>query len=167
MGIVLRGKVENFNESIHQMTALVQETNEEVFHQQPSVEEWSIAQIASHVIEAVEFWLTDIEALLVVPTGKWGRNHEHVRRLLAVDAKVVSQHTREQTIVGLENLVPQVKATFSKISEEQLQNAAPSYNPNFDGKPLSFMVDHLIVGHVAGHYDQMVRHLAKVEKVKS
>ncbi|WP_185807642.1 hypothetical protein [Lysinibacillus telephonicus] len=59
-------------------------------------------------------------------------------------------------------VVPRVEKTFGKVKEEDLTKTAPSYNPNFDGKPLSFLIDHLIVQHVVGHYDQLVRHLQKV-----
>jgi hypothetical protein len=53
-------------------------------------------------------------------------------------------------------------ALYVKPSED-LVKTAPSYNPNFDGKPLSFLVDHLIVKRVTGHYGQLVRHLEKVQ----
>lgn len=128
----------------------------------PSEEEWSAMQIVSHIIEAVDFWVTDLEALLVVPGAKWGRNHEHVRRLGAVDENIVSRINKGVAISTLLNLVPKVDTALAKVEEEDLVKTAPSYNPNFDGKPLSFLIDHLIVKHVTGHYEQILRHLEKV-----
>jgi DinB superfamily len=160
---VINEKVEVFKKSIADIVEVLNKTDESILYVKPSEQEWSAMQIAAHVIEAVDFWLDDLEALLIVPGAKWGRNHEHVRRLAAVEEKVVAQLKREDAIEALQNFVPRVETTLGKVKEEDLNKTAPSYNPNFDGKPLSFLIDHLIVKHVAGHYDQIVRHLAKVQ----
>ncbi|SDM48658.1 DinB family protein [Bacillus sp. OK048] len=159
---VLNEKLETFKKSIDDIVAVLNNTEEAALYVKLSETEWSAMQIVSHIIEAVEFWVADLEALLVVPGAKWGRNHEHVRRLAAVDENVVSRITQEDAITALQNLVPKVEAALIKVTEEDLVKTAPSYNPNFDGKPLSFLVDHLIVKHVTGHYGQIVRHLEKV-----
>jgi uncharacterized damage-inducible protein DinB len=160
---VLNEKLELFKKSIDDMETVLKNTDEAALYVKPSETEWSAMQIVSHVLEAVDFWVEDLEALLVVPGAKWGRNHEHVRRLAAVDETVVSQIKKEEAITALQNLVPKVEAALVKITEEDLVKTAPSYNPNFDGKPLSFLVDHLIVKHVTGHYGQLVRHLEKIQ----
>jgi uncharacterized damage-inducible protein DinB len=159
---VLNEKLEVFKKSIDDIVAVLKNTEEGALYVKPSETEWSAMQIVSHILEAVEFWVTDLEALLVVPGAKWGRNHEHVRRLAAVDESVVSRIKKENAIIALQKLVPKVEAALVKVTEEDLVKTAASYNPNFDGKPLSFLVDHLIVKHVTGHYGQLVRHLEKV-----
>jgi hypothetical protein len=159
---VLNEKIEVFKKSIDDIAAVLKNTEEGALYVKPSNAEWSAMQIVSHILEAVDFWVEDLEALLVVPGAKWGRNHEHVRRLAAVDENVVSLIKKEAAITALQNLVPKVEAALGKVKEEDLEKTAPSYNPNFDGKPLSFLVDHLIVKHVTGHYGQIVRHLEKV-----
>ncbi|HWK21773.1 MAG TPA: DinB family protein [Ureibacillus sp.] len=160
---ILNEKVEAFKNSIQDFVKVLEETEDSVLYVKPSEQEWSGMQIASHVLEAVDFWLVDLEALLVVPGGKWGRNHEHVRRLAAVEETVVSKLKKENVIKELQSLVPRVEETLGKVKEEDLVKTAPSYNPNFEGKPLSFLIDHLIIKHAAGHFDQLVRHLAKVQ----
>ena len=160
---VLNEKLDTFKKSIDDIVAVLNNTEKDALYVKPSETEWSAMQIVSHIIEAVEFWAADLEALLVVPGAKWGRNHEHVRRLAAVDENVVSRITQEDAIKALQNLVPRVEAALVKVTEEDLVKTAPSYNTNFDGKPLSFLVDHLIVKHVTGHYGQIVRHLEKVQ----
>ncbi|MDQ0976064.1 putative damage-inducible protein DinB [Neobacillus niacini] len=159
---VLNEKLEVFEKSIVDIVAVLKNTEEGALYVKPSESEWSAMQIVSHILEAVEFWVEDLEALLVVPGAKWGRNHEHVRRLAAVDETVVSRLNKDDVIIELQNLVPKVEAALVKVTEEDLVKTAPSYNPNFDGKPLSFLVDHLIVKHVTGHYGQLVRHLEKI-----
>ncbi|NWQ39898.1 DinB family protein [Bacillus sp. EB106-08-02-XG196] len=160
---VLNEKLEVFKKSIDDITTVLKKTDEAALYVKPSETEWSAMQIVSHVLEAVDFWVDDLEALLVVPGAKWGRNHEHVRRLAAVDENVVFRIKKEDAITALQNLVPKVEKALVKVEEEDLVKTAPSYNPNFDGKPLSFLVDHLIVKHVTGHYGQLVRHLEKVQ----
>ncbi|KGM46228.1 DinB family protein [Neobacillus niacini] len=160
---MLNEKLELFKKSIDDIAAVLKNTEEGSLYVKPSETEWSAMQIISHIIEAVNFWVEDLEALLVVPGAKWGRNHEHVRRLAAVDENVVSRIKKEEALTALQNLVPKVEAALVKVTEEDLVKTAPSYNPNFDGKPLSFLVDHLIVKHVTGHYGQLVRHLEKIQ----
>ncbi|OIK16829.1 damage-inducible protein DinB [Bacillus sp. MUM 116] len=155
-------KLEMFKKSIDDIVAILKNTEEATLYVKPSENEWSAMQIVSHILEAVDFWVADLEALLVVPGAKWGRNHEHVRRLAAVNEDIVSRINKDAAINALQSLVPKVEEVLVKVKEEDLVKTAPSYNPNFDGKPLSFLVDHLIVKHVVGHYGQIVRHLEKV-----
>ena len=149
--------------TIDQMVSIIENNEAQYLYKKPSDPEWSVMQIASHVIEAVKFWVADLEALLVVPGAKWGRNHEHVRRLAAVEENYVESLTKEYVINELKALVPLASQALAKVKEEDLLKTAPSYNPNFDGKPLSFLIDHLIVKHVEGHLGQIERHLAKVK----
>lgn len=156
-------KVEEFKGTIQQITSILEATPEAILYIQPSETEWSGMQITSHILEAVTFWVADLEALLIVPGAKWGRNHEHVRRLAAVEPSVVNQIKKVDAIAALNALVPLVESTLNKVQEEDLAKTAPSYNVNFDGKPLSFLIDHLIIKHVVGHLGQIERHLAKVQ----
>lgn len=163
MSVLLEEKIHSFKNSINQIIQVLENTDESMLYVKPSENEWSAMQIVSHILEAVDFWIEDLEALLIVPGAKWGRNHEHVRRLAAVEESVVSQLTRDVAIQKLKNLVPKVETALNKVKEEDLVKCAPSYNQNFDSKPLSFIIDHLIVGHVESHYGQIQRHLAKVQ----
>jgi len=149
--------------TINQMIRILETTEPSLLYKKPSAEEWSVMQIANHVIEAVEFWVADLEALLIVPGAKWGRNHEHVRRLAAVEEGQVAAVSKEEAVLWLRSLSPLTEDAFEKVQAEDLEKTAPSYNPNFDGKPLSFLIDHLIVKHIEGHLGQMERHLAKVQ----
>ncbi|WP_026573911.1 DinB family protein [Bacillus sp. UNC438CL73TsuS30] len=160
---VLNEKLELFKKGIEDIVAILKNTEEAALFIKPSENEWSAMQIVSHILEAVDFWVADLEALLVVPGAKWGRNHEHVRRLAAVNEEIVSRINKDDAVNALQNLVPKVEKALVKVKEEDLGKTAPSYNPNFDGKPLSFLVDHLIVKHVLGHHGQIVRHLEKIQ----
>ena len=159
--------ITQFEQNITTMVQLIQQNEPQVLYQKPSEHEWSVMQIASHVVEAVQFWVVDLQALLIVPNAKWGRNHEHVRRLAAVDEQVVKAISIEDISTSLNALIPTVKQALSLVEETHLDNIAPSYNPNFDQKPLSFLINHLIIQHIASHKGQMERHLAKVLAAKN
>jgi len=159
---VLSEKVGRVQRSINNYIHVIEETDETTLYIKPSKEEWSGMQIVAHILEAANFWLTDLEALLIVPGAKWGRNHEHVRRLAAIDEAVVLDTKKDDAIAKLKKLAERVERSFSKVSIEDLVKTAPSYNEKFDKKPLSFLIDQLIVQHIDGHYDQLVRHLKKV-----
>lgn len=88
---VISSRIQRFKKSIEDIVFELEKTDEAKLYIKPSEEEWSAMQIVSHVLEAIDFWLVDLEALLIVPGAKWGRNHEHVRRLAAVDEGVVSK----------------------------------------------------------------------------
>lgn len=163
---VMEEKFESFEKSIKSMIDLISRTEADVLYKKPSEEKWSVMQIATHIIEAIQFWVADLEALLVVPGAKWGRNHEHVRRLAAVDENYVATVSKEEAIEKLSALIPLVSESLAKVQPEDLEKTAPSYNPNFDGKPLSFLINHLIVLHAESHVEQMQRHLELVQPQK-
>ncbi|MER2029671.1 MAG: DinB family protein [Solibacillus sp.] len=163
---VMEKKFESFEKSINCMVDLISITETEVLYKKPSEEKWSVMQISTHIVEAIEFWVADLEALLVVPGAKWGRNHEHVRRLAAVDENYVATVSKEKAIERLKSLIPLVNESFAKVQQEDLEKTAPSYNPNFDGKPLSFLINHLIVLHAESHVGQMQRHIELIQPQK-
>lgn len=155
--------ITTFTTAIHNIVKFLKEADEDKLWQQPSEEEWSVMQIASHVAEAIPFWTADVKHLLIVPEGKWGRNHEHVGRLAAVHPTVVQQLKVDEVCAQLEALIPEVTAVLKNVKEEDVERVAPSYNPNFENKPMRFIIDALIVNHAKNHYDQMIRHYEKVK----
>ncbi len=63
----------------------------------------------------------------------------------------------------LEDLKIKVENDLSKLNEETLKQGAPSRNPRFGIKPISFIVDHLLVEHIEKHYGQIQRNVSKYE----
>ena len=50
----------------------------------PSEEEWSILQILSHLVEAMPYWLGEVERVVAEPGSNWGRGLQDPARLAAV-----------------------------------------------------------------------------------
>jgi hypothetical protein len=62
----------------------------------------------------------------------------------------------------LQRLDKNIEEVLSSLTEEQLAIESPSRNPRFGTKPLSFIVDHLLVEHAAKHCGQIKRNLSKI-----
>src|SRR5690625_3571725 len=156
-------RLESVSNNIQEMNSIVRELDEETIKWNPTEEEWSIMQIIVHVGEAIPFWLEDIKGIQKDPTAKWGRGLTHEGRLYAVSDENIQNTTVDEAIIDLEKIPLLVKESLASLTDEQLQIVAPSKNPNFEGKPVQFIVDNLVVKHIEGHVGQIKRNLSKVE----
>jgi uncharacterized damage-inducible protein DinB len=121
-------------------------------------------QILCHLAEAVPYWLDEIEQLLEAPGKEWGRGLQQEARLEAVKKENVDSTTLSDVLSELQELKPRVEQTLSKLDAEKLAMEAPSRNPRFGTKPISFIIDHLLVEHAIKHFGQIERNLSKVNK---
>ncbi len=55
----------------------------------------------------------------------------------------MSNIKKEEAIAELKKIAQRVEKSLSNVTVEDLEKTAPSYNAKFDGKPLSFLIDHL------------------------
>ena len=93
------------------------------------------------------------------PETKWGRTHQADARLAAVAA--TSQRNTRDVIAGFGQAADSVVSALRTLRERDLQIESPSRNPRWGVKPMSFMLDHLIVSHLRGHRDQIMRNLSQ------
>lgn len=159
----LAEEIQSVKDNIAEMISTVQKLDEDTIRWNPTEEEWSIIQIIAHVGEAIPFWLKEIESVQAVPTGKWGRDHFHAGRLMAVSEENITNLTVDQAIADLEKIPSLVEERLSSLTKEQLEIVAPTYNPNFEGKPVEFIVNNLVVKHIEGHLGQINRNLSKLD----
>lgn len=154
--------IQSVHQSLDQMIETAKGLSDDVLRFNPTEEEWSVMQILTHVVEAIPYWCDEIEQLLETPGKEWGRGLQHEGRLAAVSKSKVDSTTLSDVLKDLEAVKPQVEETLNKLDEEKLAMEAPSRNPRFGTKPISFIVDHLIVEHVSKHLGQINRNLSKV-----
>lgn len=162
-GEIQQQAIRDVKASIDEMVHTVKELPEETIRWKPSEEEWSIMQVIAHIAEAIPFWLGEIRQIIQSPEDVWGRDHTNKIRLKAVDEETVDNLAVEKVIKDLEQIPSQTEETLGKLTDEQLQIVAPSRNPNFDGKPVQFIIDKLVVGHIQGHNGQIQRNLSKLK----
>lgn len=159
-----QNSITSVHESIDRIIATVNSLSEETIRWNPVEEEWSIIQIIAHIVEALPFWVDQIDQLVQSPGKEWGRNHLHEPRLQAVAPATVDAIAVADMLQALEEVKQTVKAGLENLTAEQLAAEAPSKNPNWGVKPLSFIIDHLIDQHVNKHEGQIQRNLSKLSK---
>ncbi|UGB31980.1 DinB family protein [Metabacillus sp. B2-18] len=152
---------ESVQQSIQNIIHVVKGLSEKEIRWNPSTEEWSIMQIITHVAEAIPYWVREIQQIKEHPDQTWGRGLTDETRLKTVSEANVNSLLVEDVLDQLASVPSFVKETLQALSSEDLEIIAPSRNPRFDGKPVEFIVNHLIVEHVEKHYHQIQRNLSK------
>lgn len=158
--MTIQQSIDSVQQSINKIISNVSEVPEETIRWKPSDDEWSIMQIVCHVLEAVPYWIGEIEQIQMHPEKQWGRNHLQEARLAAVEN--TKSRTIEEILKELTLLKNVVETELSLLDKDILAIEATSKNPNFGTKPISFIVDHLIVEHVSKHCRQIDRNLTKL-----
>lgn len=152
------------NETIKKMIECVQGLSEETVRWNPSKEEWSIMQIIAHVAEAIPYWLGEIEKIKENPSVQWGRGITDEVRVQSVSEENISSLSIESVLHELKAATEQTADVLNELTQEQLAIVAPCRNPRFDGKPVEFIISHLIVEHAEKHYGQIQRNLSKLDQ---
>lgn len=157
--------IQSIQASLLEILDITEDLSEQTIRWKPTEEEWSILQILSHVAEAVPYWLGEVERVVSAPGSSWGRGLQDPVRLAAVtdtDKLAVEDVLREISM-----LQQQVVSGLQRLDEETLKQESPHRNlAKFGEKPVSFIIDHFIEEHVAGHARQIQRNLSKLQKEK-
>lgn len=143
---------------------LVEPLSEEELRWKPADDVWSVMEILCHVEEIVPYWLQEIQGVVQSPGSEWGRNHLHEGRLAAV-AKA-DQRTAADIQEGIRATKQDVQSILGTMSPEDLAIEAPSRNPRWGTKPMSFIVDHLLVEHLESHLGQIKRNMGQYSTAK-
>jgi uncharacterized damage-inducible protein DinB len=154
--------IQSLMESIDEIIETVKDLSDDVIRWNPSEDEWSIIQILTHVVEATPYWLGEIEQILIDRDVEWGRGLQDEGRIAAVSSSRVENTSLVNVVKELEAVKPQIEQTLSKLNIENITLETTSRNPRFGTKPISFIVDHLLVEHVNKHLGQIKRNLSKV-----
>jgi uncharacterized damage-inducible protein DinB len=123
----------------------------------PSLEVWSILDNLAHIEEFVPFWIAEIQAMLATPPQSWGRDQTHAGRLAAVHD--TSQRNVAELLVNIDSRVAHACTYLRTLDDSRLDVEAESRNPRWAFKPLSFIVDTLLVKHLSDHRGQIQRNL--------
>src|SRR5690606_23232208 len=99
----------------------------------------------------------EISRLLETPGAEWGRGLQDERRLAALAA--VGSRSLEEVLASIERTKERVAVMLGPLTDDELDREAPSRNPRFGTKPLSFVIQHLLVDHVASHVRQVERNI--------
>lgn len=154
-------QIQNAVQEIHRLTDQIikQATDLSVatLHWKPSEQGWSVMEVLCHVEEAILYWLEELKHVVKTPGVEWGRGIDHPGRLAAVAH--AKNRTFEDVLQGIHNTKQTVSGILGSMTESDLAIEAPSRNPKFGTKPMSFIVQHQLVEHLNTHLNQINRNL--------
>jgi hypothetical protein len=112
--------------------------------------EWSAAQVLAHLGEFPRFFAGELRRWHDDPAAVIGRTMEHPVRLAAVEAPAEV----------LAELVAGMRAAFAELAEAldllgDFDVEAKTENVKYGPEPLSAFFDRYVIGHKAGHLNQL------------
>ena len=142
-----------------EILADVQQLPSELIHWVPAEGVWTVMDNLCHIREFVPFWTGEALRIVRRPAEHWGRDHTDTARLAAVTHTAASR--LDDVLDDIRAAVRRSAETLRTLSDEQLAVEAASKNPRWGVKPASFVVDELLVNHVAKHQGQIRRNVAQ------
>jgi len=112
--------------------------------------EWSLAQVLAHLGEFPRFFAGELARWRNDPGAVIGRTHEHPARLAAV-ADPSGQ--RDELVAAARESMAVLAEALERLTDADID--APTQNVKYGPEPLSAFLDRYVVGHKAGHLDQI------------
>ena len=147
-----------------QNLAEVQQLPPELIHWVPAAGVWTVMDNLCHIREFVPFWTAETLRIVKRPAEPWGRGHTDTARLAAVTNTVA--HTLEDVVSDIREVVRRSADALKALSEQDLGVEATSRNPRWGVKAASFVVDELLVHHVAKHQGQIRRNISQFNEAR-
>ena len=155
-GMAAAGKLAATTEEI---LAEVQQLPAELILWVPAEGVWTVMDNLCHIREFVPFWTGETLRIVQRPTEQWGRDHTDTARLAAV-TNTAAQGLAD-IVTDIREAVRRAADTLSGLSDADLASEATSKNPRWGMKPASFVVEDLLVHHVAKHQGQIRRNVSQ------
>ena len=131
----------------------------DLIHWIPAEGVWTVMDNLCHIREFVPFWTKQALHIVTSPGDEWGRTHTDQDRMAAVtDTK---RYALDDVLRDIRAAVEASATTIAGLTDAALSTEALSRNPRWGVKPASFVVDDLIVGHVAKHLGQIRRNVSQ------
>lgn len=112
--------------------------------------EWSLAQVLAHLGEFPRFFAGHLRRWRHDPSAVIGRTHEHPQRLAAVAAPNGQRH---ELVTAAREAFAVLAAELEALTDDDL--AAATENVKYGREPLWNFMDRYVIGHKAGHLDQI------------
>lgn len=160
----LKEAVKQIHEKTDQIIQVVKTLPEELISWKPAPDVWSIMEILCHIEEATPYWLNELKLVVNTPGFEWGRGLQHEGRLAAVSQ--ASLRLIDDVLTGIAETKQKVQEVLGSLQDEDLNIESPSRNPRFGTRPLSFIVEHLLVEHLDKHLKQIQRNIKQYEEIK-
>jgi uncharacterized damage-inducible protein DinB len=153
------GAADQLTRTANEILAEVERLPPELMHWVPAEGVWTVMDNLCHIREFVPFWTGEAMRIVQRPSEPWGRDQTHTGRLAAVTN--TSAYRLDEVAADIRELVNRSAETLKTLTDEQLAIEAASVNPRFGVKPASFVVNELLVHHMAKHQGQIRRNVAQ------
>ena len=147
-----------------EILAEVQQLPPALIHWVPSAGVWTVMDNLCHIREFVPFWTAETLRIVKRPTELWGRDHTDTARLAAVSN--TGAQNLEEVVSDIRDAVRRSADVLKALSEQDLASEATSRNPRWGVKPASFVLDELLVHHVAKHQGQIRRNVSQFNEAR-
>lgn len=112
--------------------------------------EWSAAQVLAHLGEFPRFFAGELRRWRDDPSAVVGRTHEHPARLAAVSSPT---DALSELMAAMRSAFEELAGELKTLSDDDLE--AKTENVKYGPEPLSAFFDRYVIGHKAGHLDQL------------
>jgi uncharacterized damage-inducible protein DinB len=153
----LQESIKAIRDTRNSIIEMARKLPDEAIRWKSSEGKWSILEVLCHVEEAVPNWATEIQRVVANPGIEWGRGHGDEVRLAAV--ALATERIVGDVLTGVQKGAQAAVKILETLRDADLKLESPSRNPRFGIKPMSFVLDHLLVVHLSNHLGQMQRNL--------
>jgi len=162
-----RGPVaaDRLTETVDEILAEVQRLPPELIYWVPSAGVWTVMDNLCHVREFLPFWTAETLRIVRRPAEPWGRDHTDTARRAAVTNTAAVE--LEEVASDIRDAVRRSADALRSLSDEDLAAEATSKNPRWGVKPASFVMDDLLVDHVAKHQKQIRRNISQFNEARA
>ena len=112
--------------------------------------EWSAAQVLAHLGEFPRFFAAALRRWLDDRSAVIGRTMEHPVRLAAVQSPA---EVLDELVAGMRAAFAELAAELDRLTDHDIE--AKTENVKYGPEPLSAFFDRYVIGHKAGHLDQL------------
>jgi DinB superfamily len=112
--------------------------------------EWSAAQVLAHLGEFPRFFAGELRRWKDDPSAVIGRTLEHPVRLAAVASPAQAP---AELLAGMRSAFAELDAALEPLADDDVD--AKTENVKYGPEPLSAFLDRYVIGHKAGHLDQL------------
>jgi hypothetical protein len=125
-------------------------------HVAPADGEWTPAEILAHLAEFPRFFAADLARQLDAEGVEVGRTHEHPDRNQAIAS--ATGRDLDDLLTSLSSALGELARTLEQLEDGHLERVG--HNRKYGPEPLATFLDRYVLGHKAGHVDQLQRALS-------
>jgi hypothetical protein len=156
---------DQLTKTAEEIVAEVQQLPADLIHWVPSAGVWTVMDNLCHIREFVPYWTAEALRIVRRSAEPWGRDHTDAARLAAVTN--TAAYRLDEVLADIRETVRRSAETLKTLSDEDLAVQAASRNPRWGVKPASFVIDDLLVHHIAKHQGQIRRNVSQFNEARA